>query len=75
MAGPDVDDAASENIHKLTNLTTAAVLCADLHQHQVALNVIRARKVLNTDNGHNLCKLFTDLIQLLFIFVDDERDP
>ena len=41
MTGPDVNDAASENIYQFTNLTTSAILCADLHQHQVTFHVIR----------------------------------
>ena len=74
MRRTDIDDAATEDIDQLANLSAPAVFRADLNQHQVAFDKVGTRKVLHFDNRDDLAQLLTNLIQCFFVTIDHKRD-
>ena len=74
MLRADVDDPGAEDLGDLLDLRAAAVLGADLHQHQVALDVILAGDVEDLDDRDDLFELLANLVEDAVVAVDDERD-
>ena len=75
LIGADVHDPAAEDLHQGLDLGSEARRRVDLDQHQVALDVILARDVVDLHDRDDLLELLAHLIQVPVVAHDDDRDP
>ena len=71
----DVENPAAKDLHQGVDLGSKRRRRVDLDQHQVALDVILARDVVDLHDRHDLLELLSHLVEMPVVSHHDHRDP
>ena len=68
----NINDLGAENIAQFDDFCTRGAVDGDAQQHQFALHVVALTEIDDLDNVDQFVELLDDLIERVFLFIDDD---